>query len=171
MTVKSLLLPLVSVLGLMNLVAADDPEGFAGIAWGSGREEAIQEMLKKPGVAQIRSDKPGRESFSGGAFADLPARVWGLEFTADGKLARGAVVLKPAKKRDETLMTVKQLLTRKYGPPSANSRKGDDARFVWHGSTNRQLTIELESNPGDGPKITYRNESVEIAKPGSKKDI
>src|SRR5688500_16956443 len=113
MNAKSLLLSVVILCGfyVANLAAAEAPDGFAGIAWGTNKDAATQEMLKKPGVEAMRGDTPGRVSFSGGKFGDQPARVWGLEFTSDNRLTRGAVVLKASAERDRGFNAVKQMIS------------------------------------------------------------
>src|SRR5687768_13970913 len=133
MTVKSLLLLAVTLLVTLSRdgVAADAPDGFAGMAWGLSKEEVRAEMLKKPGATPYRGKTPGRIEFAGGTFSERHVQFWGLDFTADNRFTRGAVLLKPSNERDKGFAALKEMISLKYGQPTSNARKDDVSKAVW----------------------------------------
>lgn len=144
------------------------PLGFADILWRTKTPEVKKRMMEKAGI-RFDGGSSNKLTFFGGTFAGKPADVWGLDFV-DGEFYRGAVILKPVADREKEFDAMKVMLTEKYGRPTTISKKGKNVKVIWRfepDSRNRdQEYLELWNNPREqGTKITYRNESMNTARP------
>ena len=137
-------------------------DGFLDIPWG-----ATGDAVKKafPSKARTRLDqinsKPGEFEFRGGKFAEFKVRRFNLEFIND-RFWNAHVRLEPVSKdHAKEHATFKQMLTKKYGPPSSDEVRSGNLVTNWHvgEGPEEKERIEIQSDPnGDGMKIMYASD-------------
>jgi hypothetical protein len=143
------------------------PQGFADMLWRTKLSEVKKRMAEKGG--KLTEDKTDHLTYEGGTFAGKATVCWGFDFVS-GELYRGAVILKTISDPDKEFDAVKAMLTEKYGRPTTTSKKGGNVKIIWRFEPdfrNRDKEyLELSNKLGHWDmKITYRNESMNTAKP------
>jgi hypothetical protein len=143
---------------------AESPTGFLDIPFGAPVQAAQTAMAARPGV-KPDAVKAELLSFTGGTFAEHPAKDWTLTFSG-GKFTSGKVVIDNVKKPvyDE----LKAQLAKKYGKP--DSEKGHHSfECVWDFKGEGRRTVTLVYEFKGSVELTYTHVSLQKAAPPAKK--
>lgn len=121
-------------------------------------------LAARPGV-KADGAKGERLTFTGGSFAEHPAKEWALTFSG-GKFTSGKVVIENVKK--PTYDELKAQLSKKYGKP--DSEKGHHSfECIWEFKGEGRRTVTLNYEHKGIVEVTYTHVSMQKATPPAKK--
>ena len=155
---------ILAAFALTTIAHAESPTGFLDIPFGASAQVAKTALAARPGV-KPDSAKGDRVTFTGGTFADHPAKEWALSFSGD-KFTSGKVVIDNVKK--PTYDELKAQLTKKYGKP--DSEKGHHSfECIWEFKGEGRSTVTLVYEYKGSVEVTYTHLSLQKAAPPAKK--
>ena len=155
---------ILAALALTTIAHAESPTGFLDIPFGASAQTARTALAARPGVKPDPA-KGDRVTFTGGTFADHPAKEWALSFSGD-KFTSGKVVIDNVKK--PTYDELKAQLTKKYGKP--DSEKGHHSfECIWEFKGEGRRTVTLVYEYKGSVEDTYTHLSLQKAAPPAKK--
>lgn len=155
---------ILAAFALTTIAHGESPTGFLDIPFGASAQVAKTALTGRPGIKPDLA-KGDRLTFTGGSFAELPAKEWALTFAGD-KFTSGKVVIDNVKKT--TYDELKAQLTKKYGKP--DSEKGHHSfECIWEFKGEGRRTVSLVYEYKGIVEVTYTHVSLQKAAPPAKK--
>ena len=151
-------------IALTATALAESPTGFLDIPFGASVQAAQTAIAARPGVKPDAA-KGERLTFTGGSFAEHPAKEWALTFSG-GKFTSGKVLIDDVKK--PTYDELKAQLAKKYGKP--DSEKGHHSfECIWEFKSEGHRTVTLNYEYKGRVEVIYTHVSMQKAAPPAKK--